>query len=122
MAKTLLEKMFYKSDYSLAIVHSPQDLQSELNTETQADDALKGTYHFILAFYTKKGELEKEVKRLKEALRDNGLLWIAYPKGKALQTDLNRDILHKLLEQYQLTGVSLVSFNDTWSAMRFKKE
>ena len=121
MAKTLLEKMFLKPEYITAFVHIPSNLHSDLNQNNKTDSSLNSTYNFILAFYSKKEDLEKEIAKLKEKLEINGLLWIAYPKGKTLQTDLNRDILHATAKHYGLDGVSLVSLNDTWSAMRFKK-
>ncbi|HSW97894.1 MAG TPA: hypothetical protein VLF89_08770 [Candidatus Saccharimonadales bacterium] len=121
MAKTLFEKMFLKPEYSLLLLHVPPDLQNEL-TANNADYVLKNTYNFIVAFYEKKGALLQEVEKLKESLETNGLLWIAYPKGKALRTDLNRDILHETTKQNGLDGVSLISLNETWSAMRFKNK
>jgi hypothetical protein len=119
MTKTPLEKMFYKPSYSAAILHLPQDLEKELNANI--DHTLSKKYDFILTFYTKKDDLEKEAAEVKESLVENGLLWIAYPKNKALQTDLNRDILHEMLSAQNLDGVSIVSLNETWSSMRFKK-
>ncbi|HSW97239.1 MAG TPA: hypothetical protein VLF89_05425 [Candidatus Saccharimonadales bacterium] len=121
MGKTLLEKMFAKPTYKMAIIHTPEELKSELWTDSKIDDKLTDAYNFILLFNIKQHELEQELPQLKKSLAENGLLWIAYPKGKMLQTDLNRDILRELLQQYNLESVSLVSLNDTWSAMRFKK-
>lgn len=121
MAKTLLEKMFLKAEYKVAFLYVPKDLQSELETSNEIDTSLKDIYTFILSFYTQKNDLEKEIAKLRESLQTNGILWIAYPKGKALQTDLNRDILHETAKHYGLDGVSLISLGDIWSAMRFKK-
>jgi len=121
MPKTPLEKMFFKPAYSTAILHLPQDLQEILDSNNNVDSTLSGKYDFILAFYIKKRDLEKEVAELKESFNEKGLLWIAYPKNKLLEADLNRDILHTTLSSQNLDGVSLVSLNDTWSAMRFKK-
>jgi hypothetical protein len=121
MTKTLLEKMFLKTEYSVALLHVPPELQYALNPQNRTDTDLKNTYNFILTFYNKKEKLEKEIEKLKLALETNGLLWIAYPKAKALQTNLNRDILHATAKRFDLDGVSLVSLNETWSAMRFKK-
>lgn len=121
MTKTLPEKLFLKSDYSVAFLHVPEILQNDLKTKNKTDTDLNNSYNFILAFYNKKEELENEIINLKESLQENGLLWIAYPKAKALETNLNRDILHEIAKQFGLDGVSLVSLNDTWSAMRFKK-
>ncbi len=120
MSKTLLEKMFLKSDYTAAILNVPNDLKAELQSPQKIDTSLKGNYNFILAFYSKAESLEKGVQEVKKSLLPNGLIWIAYPKNKALETDINRDILHELVKKFGLDGVSLVSLNSTWSAMRFK--
>ena len=119
MTKTLLEKMFLKPEYSVAILHAPEELKLDLKIDN-TDKKLQTTYNFILAFYLKKESFEKDGEYLENALRQNGLLWIAYPKAKALQSDLNRDILHQTAKQFNLDGVSLISLNETWSAMRFK--
>ncbi len=121
MTKTLPEKLFLKPDYSVAFMHIPEELQTDLKITNKTDNTISNSYNFILAFYAKTADLEKEIIKLKEALGENGLLWIAYPKAKALATDLNRDILHETAKHFGLDGVSLVSLNETWSAMRFKK-
>jgi hypothetical protein len=48
---------------------------------------------------------------------------VAYPKGtsKKYKSDYNRDTGHALMAKHGLDGVSLVSLDDGWSAMRFKK-
>jgi hypothetical protein len=55
------------------------------------------------------------------SVRDGGILWVCYPKGgRKAGTDLNRDLLWAALGEVGLTGVTLVSVDDTWSAMRFR--
>ncbi len=55
------------------------------------------------------------------SLRANGLLWACNPKGLSkVKTELNRDILWAQVGKFGLTGVSLVSLDDTWSAMRLR--
>jgi hypothetical protein len=120
MLKTLLDKMFLKPDYSVAILNVPKELKTELYSSHKTDNILNGQYHFVFAFYNKEQDVKKEATTLKKSLLPQGLLWIAYPKNKALETDLNRDILHTLLKAYGLDGISIVSLNSTWSAMRFK--
>lgn len=120
MAKTLFEKMYMKPTCKAAMVHVPSSLAAELAREDTAT-ALSDVYDFILAFYIKREDLEKEMQKIKTSLSEKGLLWIAYPKGKALGTDINRDILRELLQKQNLDSVSIISLDDTWSAMRFKK-
>ena len=57
--------MFLKPEYSLAILHMPKNLKGDLKTENKFDDELKGTYNFILAFYTKKEDLKNEISEVK---------------------------------------------------------
>src|SRR5215469_10133931 len=55
------------------------------------------------------------------SVRAGGLLWVCYPKGgRKAGTDLNRDLLWEAMAQHGLAGVTLVSVDDTWSAMRFR--
>jgi hypothetical protein len=54
-------------------------------------------------------------------LKADGIFWVSYPKGRSkVRTDLNRDILWKLMDKYGLAGVALISINEVWSAMRFR--
>lgn len=121
MAKTLSDKLFLKPEYSAVVVNCPKEIISEFQSVNKSEKSLSAVYNFILTFYSQRQELEKDVANLKNSLLPNGLLWIAYPKNKALETDLNRDILHEVMKVHGFDGVSLVSLNDTWSAMRFKK-
>jgi len=65
-----------------------------------------------------------ELKRLATsfgALEEDAVLWVCYPKGGAKAgTDLDRDILHAAMEKHELVGVTLVAFDEIWSAMRFR--
>jgi hypothetical protein len=56
-----------------------------------------------------------------KSVKADGLIWVAYPKGGALETDLNRDVLREALAKHGLESVSLVALDETWSAMRFKR-
>ncbi len=71
-----------------------------------------------LVFARNKKELGAHVPK---QIAPDDILWVAYPKGSAkVPTDLNRDILHAEMAKRGFDGVSLVSVDATWSAMRFK--
>lgn len=56
-----------------------------------------------------------------EAVTPEGMLWINYPKGTSkIKTDINRDTGWQTVTDLQFEGVSLVSIDETWSAMRFR--
>ena len=58
--------------------------------------------------------------KLTKALGRDARLWVAYPKAKKLGTDLNRDILARVLRECGFEPARMVSIDETWSAMWFK--
>jgi hypothetical protein len=65
----------------------------------------------------------KKEQLLISAIDGDGYLWVCYPKGtskKYKKPDCNGDTLRESLVQYGFEGVSLISIDSDWSAMRFR--
>jgi hypothetical protein len=75
----------------------------------------------VLLYVRNKEELARRLPAAAKRLLAEGTLWVAYPKAKKLGTDLNRDSLWKAMEPEGFEGVRLVSLDDTWSAMMFRR-
>ena len=72
---------------------------------------------FIMLFVKDRAGLEKEFLEAVKTLNPGGLIWIAYPKTSSkMQTDLSRDKGWESLEKYDMQRLSLISFDDNWSA------
>jgi len=74
-------------------------------------------------FVRNKAEMEKDMEKVLRFLKDQVVCWIYYPKGSSgIQTDLTRDKGWEKLLKQNLQWLSLISFNDHWSAfgMRLK--
>jgi hypothetical protein len=121
----VLKKLQLKAHHRALVVGAPEGYQSTLKDMAkmgvEVATSLTGAFDFVHVFATRRADLEPKITRIKKALKPNGILWVSYPKAKALDTDLNRDILHAALEKLGLDGVSLVSIDETWSALRFKR-
>lgn len=65
-----------------------------------------------------------ELKRLQSgfaSLEEDATLWVCYPQGgRPAGTDLDRDSLHAALENDELTEVSRVAFDETWTCTQFR--
>jgi len=83
--------------------------------------ALDAGCDVVQLFVKDQAEVARLIPEAERALKRGGVLWISYPKGglKA-NTDLNRDILWELLSKRGLIGVTLISIDAVWSAMRFR--
>jgi len=80
----------------------------------------RGKADVVIAFARDSAELKRLATSF-GALEEDAVLWVCYPKGGAKAgTDLDRDSLHAAMEKHELIGVTLVAFDDTWSAMRFR--
>jgi hypothetical protein len=64
-----------------------------------------------------KAQMDKELNKVLKLIKEDVVLWIYYPKGSSkMQTDLTRDKgWDNLLKHDELTWISLISFDDTWS-------
>jgi len=119
----LSRKLQLKAGRQAVVMNAPPGYVSELGVEVRAGltGAPDGSVEFLQLFATSLREVNDLVPSVKRALKSDGLLWISYPKGTSkIKTDLNRDILRKAMEKAGLAGVSLVSIDDVWSAMRFR--
>jgi hypothetical protein len=68
-----------------------------------------------------KKELEKQFPKVVRLIAPNGLIWISYPKGSSgVQTDLTRDKGWECLQNVRMNWLSLISFDDNWSAFAMR--
>jgi hypothetical protein len=119
----LFTKLRYKPGMRVCVLGAPSGFSAELARLPKTIDratALRGRFDLVHAFFTRKSQVVRDAPKLKKALEPGGILWISYPKGDALGTDLKRDLLHAVLADAGLDGVSQVAVDDVWSAMRFK--
>ncbi len=125
-SKTVAEKMYIKPGMEIGFFNAPNNLEELLGglpDDVEIAEDLEGTeLDLILAFIEDQQMLEAYLYSLKQAIADDGALWLAYHKGSSsVDTDINRDIIHNYGQQMDLKGVSMISINDNWSGFRFKK-
>lgn len=124
--KTVAEKMYIKPGMEVGFFNAPENLDELLGglpDGVEVAEDLEGTdLDFILAFIDDRQMLEAYLYSLKEALADDGALWLAYYKGSSsVDTDINRDLIHQYAQTLDLKGVGMVSIDDDRSGFRFKK-
>jgi hypothetical protein len=109
----LARKLLLKPGMPVRLVGAPPGYAERLGGETA------GEPRFIQVFVRDMAELERRLGDIRHP--PGGLLWISYRKGgKKAGTDLNRDLVWRRLEREGLAGVTLVSLDDEWSAMRLR--
>src|SRR5215469_10260196 len=108
--KPVAQKLLLKPGARAAVLHAPSGYLDQFPKDVTVDQALQsGGYDFVQLFAMRKQDLLNEGPKVKRALRPAGLLWVSYPKGKALPTDLNRDIVAATLQEVGLQVVTQVA-------------
>ena len=119
--KPIAQKLLLKPGARALILNAPagylEQLPNDVKVEQQPGD---GPYDFIHFFATRRDEVLVRGPQLRQAVKPGGILWVSYPKGKALPTDLSRDILREALAEVGLEAVTQVAIDDVWSALRAK--
>lgn len=122
MAGDLAKTLLIEPDARVLLLNAPIGYAKKLEPlpsgATVTDK--RGKADVVVAFVRDGAELKRLAMSF-GALEEDAILWVCYPKGGAnAGTDLDRDVLSAAMEKHELTGVSLVAFDDAWSAMRFR--
>ncbi|HNP47431.1 MAG TPA: YdeI/OmpD-associated family protein [Bacteroidia bacterium] len=113
-------KLKIKEGDSIFSIHAPENFESTLGSLPKGasiSSSAKGATQ-LHWFVKNKAQLEKELEKTLKLLKERMTLWIYYPKSTSgVQTDLTRDKgWDSLLAHKELHWLSLISFDDTWSA------
>lgn len=124
--KKLLEKLNYKGQKRIAILNAEDEFFRSLSEEirdTQIDRKIdqRYPYEFMIIYVKSIADTENIAPVALHNLLADGVLWFCYPKktGK-YTTDLQRDNVWHALNNLGFFGVSLVSVDGNWSALRFR--
>jgi hypothetical protein len=123
----LFKKLNLKDQPTVHILLAPDPFQPEIQAIKKivsVKDSLQGSepIEFFLAFVTKQDEVNSLSKKVSSRLVDDGLLWLAYPKGssKKYTCDFNRDTGWDVLGKLGFEPVRQVAIDVDWSALRFR--
>jgi trehalose-6-phosphate synthase len=122
--KPLKEKLGIKSGQEVAFIHFPDSFPKSLGAlpdNFSIGELHTGTtFDFIIFFTTSKEELQTEYPSLKEHLKQDGMLWISWPKKSSkMETDLNENIIRDLGLTIGLVDIKVCAIDEYWSGLKF---
>src|SRR5437588_4258633 len=117
MASGLAQKLQVKDGQRVEVVGAPADIVLQLPSSASANDQ---DADVVIAFVTRRDDIDAKAGAAVEAGRRDRLAWVAYPKAGKLGTDLNRDSLNAAMNERGLQAVRQVAIDDVWSALRFR--
>tara|TARA_R110002050_G_scaffold286468_2_gene436893 strand:+ start:7807 stop:8262 length:456 start_codon:yes stop_codon:yes gene_type:complete len=104
------------------VINAPESLKNQfikLGCKTVLDESHKNTN--TLVFINNNKEYLEFLNTKLTNIGHDSVLWFAYPKGTSkIKTDVNRDTIRVTGETFNITTVTAVSIDSTWSALRFR--
>lgn len=78
---------------------------------------------FVLAFVTRKAEIDRLAPLIAGKAPGDAAVWFAYPKGSSRRysCDFNRDTGWEQLEAAGFETVRAIAIDDDWTALRFRR-
>ena len=119
---TVARKLQIPHASTVVVLGSPANVDLEIPGDcvVLGDPADAPQAQAVVSFVVFADDLDAVAGPAITAAREHRLAWIAYPKGRQLGTDLNRDVLAGLAEARGVQPVRSVSIDSVWSALRFR--
>jgi hypothetical protein len=119
---TVARKLQIPTAATVIVLGRPDGVDLEIPGDcvVVSDPEAAGDAPAVVAFLVHAADLEAVAGPAVAAARADRLAWIAYPKSRQLGTDLNRDILARLLAEHGVQPVRSVAIDGVWSALRFR--
>jgi len=125
-SQSLLEKLQLKDEKNLLIQGLPSTIEKQFVKVSFAKNITPllrtRKIDFALVFAVSHKQLQDILRDVIPALHEDAKLWVAYPKlSSKIVSDLSRDCNWECISRSGFEGVRLISLDNIWSAMRFKK-
>lgn len=122
--RTLVQKLGIKPGFTLLILNAPEGYLERLSLlpdgVTVHTEGAEG-FDFVQLFVFHKADIDEKAAFAAKALKPGGLLWYSYPKKTGqIKTDISRDTGWQAVSDMGLDGVTQISIDETWSALRFR--
>ena len=119
----LPRKLGIKEGSQVAIVAAPPGFDAFLGalpTGAHLRTHARGRLDVIVFFVTRRAELTRRFPVFMRALRDDGGLWVAWPKKTSgVATDLVFDVVQTVGLEAGLVDNKVAAIDATWSGLRF---
>jgi predicted oxidoreductase (fatty acid repression mutant protein) len=124
---SVFEKLNLKDRQEMVVLHAPTSFEPEMArlavmTIHRHLESVAET-EFVLAFVTKKSEVDALAAQIAKKAKGDAVVWFAYPKGtsKKLKCDFNRDTGWDALKDAGFDTVRAVAIDDDWTGLRFRR-
>jgi hypothetical protein len=123
----VFEKLNWKVQQDIVVLNAPDSFEPELSqlSSTAIHRSLSKVKEttFLLAFVTRKNEVDALAPQIGKRAKGDAIVWFAYPKGssKKYKCDFNRDTGWDAMTGLGFETVRAIAIDEDWTALRFRR-
>ena len=115
-----------KNGYTIKLINEPEEYSEVialLDKPVKLQKKLHEPVDLIHLFTKSKKELSVEMPCLRKYIKDNGAIWISWPKKSSnFICDLDTLTVREIAVQNGLSDTDICSFDDAWFAMKLEQK
>ncbi len=94
-------------------------LISPLPADVTLTARMAGTLDMIHLFTTRRSVLKRELPRMMNRIKQDGMIWISWPKkASKVKTDITEDTIRQECLPLGLVDVKVCAVDETWSGLK----
>ncbi len=119
----LIKKLGIKAGFSLIVINEPPSYWTGISplpegVSTKSKPGAQ-SLDFIHLFVSERKTFEKEVLRLKKALKQNGMIWISWPrKSSGMASDMDENVIRNFALKNGLVDIKVCAVDEVWSGLK----
>lgn len=118
----LAKKLGIKEGSILAVYNAPMEYRQLFTDWLGGVDIVqdKSVPKDLVHFFVKEAEvLHRELPQLKNEIKQNGAIWISWPKkASGVTTDITEDVVRVMALQAGLVDVKVCAVDNVWSGLK----
>ncbi len=120
MSRAVSHKMGIKEGMLAFFLNAPENALGAIRLpRLDVGSALQGKFDYLHFFTKTQAEMDDLFPKLKRHLKPTGMLWLSWPKGKKLGTDLGLPAVIRIGYSHGLVESTCLSVDATWSGLKF---
>ena len=118
----LVRKLGFRPGMRAHFASAPDDfadLLGELPDDVRVLARPAPDLDLVMLFVTERAQLERRIGGLHAKLRQDGMVWVAWPKrASKVPTDMTEDVIRDIALPRGLVDVKVCAIDDTWSGLK----
>ena len=120
----LARKLGFKIGFRVILVREPRGFREMLeglpDNVIFVSDRNQGGLDLAIVFCANSGEFLHDFPPLKHGIRQNGMIWVAYPKkSSGVKSDLDFDLVQRTGLSLGLVDVKICAIDEVWTGLKF---